>query len=684
MMTRKTRLAALALCLSLTIPLTACGRDTGEPAETAETTPGVAAPEVSAVAAADLPDTVTVVCDGLTGQYDPRYAESDGDLAVARLTGATLLTVDAGGGFVYNAASAGMVTAPADVSVESSDGTAVYTIRLRDDVSMTADALEALYLQLLDADYTGPRTVAQAPIAGLDAYRSGVSANDAATFGAEFDTARDESLYAAVLEQAWRNALAEITDEAVQAARTQPVDTFGLSAYDSDEAVALAMALRGFGEIDSSGTMVGLATGATWTLSGSDWPDADDFYRECAACYLDDAAAFAAVELDDETALDTAARALYIAARAAEAGEGVSTVSGIQVVDDRTLTITVDSADLREVYHVCDVILPDIGPYLLLPSASAVAEQSGDTVILRARDDYFGGTAAIGTVYLQSDGTGDINAAADGSGDTAVSVSLAQFGYIGLNAATVRVGDDGTSASSVALRQALAGMLAVFRERTVSVYFNGDATVLQVPTAADSWTAPDDWTYPTDSDSALVQAKTLLTEAGYTWDEDAQQFTAAPDGASLTFTLLIPANGTGDHPAATLAKQAAALFGSLGLELDVEDVRSDRFWQTVASGEAQLWAAAWTDDSTTDPSRWTTFCGLDSTYSALCQTALETGTASAYGTVYDYLQQQQVVLPFYQKQTTVWFSDSLSVFPDSLTPDYDWVRWLTDVAVNAN
>lgn len=678
---KKIRWTALLLALAMAVSLTACGdsepETSGEQSQTESASPGGEVPQMPEVSSTQLADTVTVVCDGITGTYDPRYAQEEGDLAVARLTGAPLLTVDVGGGFIYEAASSGMATAPADVSVTAGGTFAIYTIRLREELNYTAQELEALYLQLLDPDYMGPRTVSEAPIQGLESYRSGVSEADEETFGAEFDYGRDETLYAQCLTQAWYDALEDIADQCIQAAQSQPVDTFGISASDSNLKVALAMALRGFGEVDSNGVMTGLATGRTWTLSGSDVPDWEDFYEECTACYLSDAAAFSAQELGDENALEDAARTLYIAARAAEDGSGVSSVAGIQVVDDRTLQITVESGDLRYVYNVCDVILPDLGPYVL-------TGESNGTLILEANQDYFGGTAGIATIYLQSDGEGDINASDGGYGSYSVYQAEQSFGYIALNANQVMVGTNSGSAQSIALRQAIIGLLAVFRERTVSAYYGDEAAVLQVPCAADSWTAPsEDWTFPADSDAALAQAKELLLQAGYTWDDAAGQFTAAPEGASMTYTLLIPANGTGNHPAATLAKQAAALFTSLGLTLEVEDVSTETFWQRISAGEAQLWAAAWEDDAATDPSRWYSLCGLRESYLELCQTALETGTAAAYQAAYAELEQWQVVLPFYQRRSTVYFSGVLPVIPDRLTGDYDWVRWLTDLSLSA-
>lgn len=672
------RCAALLLALVLLFCCAACGQTetAAETAEdTAQTTGGTATQTIS-VDAASLPASLTIVCDGITGTFDPRYAEEAGDLAVAQLTGVSLLTVDAGGAFIYSAASAGMAAAPADVSVHSDGSTAVYTITLREELDYTAAELEALYLQLLDGDYTGPRTVAEAPIAGLTYYQSGISAAAEEALAAEYAYGPDEELQAQCLLEAWYAALAQIEEECTAAALSQPVDTFGISASDAEMTVALAMALRGFGELDGSGVMTGLATGNTWTLTDGDVPDRDDFYSECYACYLGDADAFSEQELGDADALQDAAMQLYITARAAEEGYSADSVSGITVVDEKTLTITVESGDLRYVYHVCDVILPDLGPWVL------TGESSG-TLILEARSDYFGGTPAISTLYLTEEGEGDIDVTGEGTGSYTVWQNAQSFGYIGLNADQVLVGSNSGSAQSIALRTALTGLLAVYRERTVSAYYGDEAAVLNVPVAADSWTAPEEWTYPADADAAVLQAKELLLTAGYTWSDTEGVFTEAPEGASLTFTLLIPADGTGDHPAAALAKQASALFTSLGLTLEVEDVSEAEFWSRLAEGDVQLWAAAWEDGADTDPSRWYSLCGLREDYQTLCETALQTGTAAAYQAAYDVLEQWQVVLPFYQRRSTVTFSGSLPVIPDRLTGDYGWVRWLTDLCLGA-
>ena len=152
------------------------------------------------------------------------------------------------------------------------------------------------------------------------------------------------------------------------------------------------------------------------------------------------------------------------------------------------------------------------------------------------------------------------------------------YGYIGMCAEVMKVGDDASSDASKALRKAFGTIFAVYRELAVDSYYGDRASVINYPISNTSWAAPQatDPGYEvafsknaaglplytstmTDEQkyaAALEGAKSFLIAAGYTWDDATSKFTAAPAGASLEYEAWIPADGTGDHPSFTILTEA--------------------------------------------------------------------------------------------------------------------------------
>ena len=147
------------------------------------------------------------------------------------------------------------------------------------------------------------------------------------------------------------------------------------------------------------------------------------------------------------------------------------------------------------------------------------------------------------------------------------------YGYMGICANTVNVGGEPASEASKDLRKGFATLLAVYRDTAINSYYGEAASVIQYPISNTSWAAPrpadegyqiafsvdvdgnpiytDGMTEEEKYAAALDAAIGYFKAAGYTWDEAAGKFTAAPAGAKLDYTAMIPADGTGDHPAST-------------------------------------------------------------------------------------------------------------------------------------
>lgn len=124
------------------------------------------------------------------------------------------------------------------------------------------------------------------------------------------------------------------------------------------------------------------------------------------------------------------------------------------------------------------------------------------------------------------------------------------YGYIGINAKNVKVGEDASSAESKNLRKAFATLCAVYRTEMISSYYAELAQVIQYPISNTSWAAPketdsgyseaftkdvtgqeiysDTMTTEQKYEAALTAATGYFSAAGYTWDAATGTFTAAP------------------------------------------------------------------------------------------------------------------------------------------------------------
>ncbi len=301
------------------------------------------------------------------------------------------------------------------------------------------------------------------------------------------------------------------------------------------------------------------------------------------------------------------------------------------------------------------------------------------------------------------------------------------YGYIGINADTVNVGGVADSAESKALRKALATILAVYRDVTVDSYYGDAASVINYPISNTSWAAPQ----PTDEgyklaystgvdgsalytadmaadakyDVALKAATEYLKAAGYTFDEAAGKFTAAPEGASLSYEVIIPADGVGDHPSFAILTDASGALAKIGIELKINDpTDSNVMWDALDSGTQQLWCAAW--QATIDPDMFQTYHssgivgkgGSNSNHYHIADATLDQLLVDArkspdqayrkevYKQCLDTILDWAVEIPIYQRQNSTIYSperiDAATFTPDVST-FYMWQKEVYGIAMNA-
>ena len=300
------------------------------------------------------------------------------------------------------------------------------------------------------------------------------------------------------------------------------------------------------------------------------------------------------------------------------------------------------------------------------------------------------------------------------SGDrlTTKLVSNLGYGYIGINAKNVNVAGEPGSDASKNLRKALATVISVYRDVAVDSYYGPYAQVINYPISDTSWAAPrvTDAGYRTafsvnvhgesiytgdmDDQSRYLAAKQAalgyFEAAGYTVTDGI--LTAAPEGASLTYEVLVGAGGTGDHPTFMALTMASAALKELGFTLLVTDMANfSELSGAVNSGTAELFAMAWT--ASADPDMYQIYHsqgGSNETYhlkdAQLDEMILlaRRSTDQAYRkTLYraclDRIADWAVEIPMYQRQNAVIFSTQ-RINVDTLTPDMTtfW-GWQNDI-----
>ena len=315
------------------------------------------------------------------------------------------------------------------------------------------------------------------------------------------------------------------------------------------------------------------------------------------------------------------------------------------------------------------------------------------------------------------------------TGDVVTTYSVANlgYGYIGMNADTMNVAGEPGSEASKNLRKAFATVLAVYRDTAFDSYYGDAAAVINYPISSTSWAAPQ----PTDEGyrvafsvdvdgnpiytadmsaedkyaAAQQAAIGFLKAAGYTFDEAAGVFTAAPEGAALSYEVIIPGDGTGDHPCFAILSAAQQSLAEIGIELKINDpADSNVLWDALDAGTQNMWCAAW--GSTIDPDMYQVYHssnivglgGSDSNHyhiqSELLdqlildarQSADQSYRKEVYTAALNEIMDWAVEIPAYQRQNIV-IASTERVNIDTVTPDvttyWGWLAEVQSMEMNA-
>ena len=355
---------------------------------------------------------------------------------------------------------------------------------------------------------------------------------------------------------------------------------------------------------------------------------------------------------------------------------------------------------------------------------------SGGTVSLEASDHYWKGKPQISRIQFREGQDADkvpgvvagtldvaspsysvetakaIENANGGSidGDTLTTRLVANpgYGYVGINAKNVKVGQDAGSEESKNLRKALATVIAVYRDVAVDSYYGDYAQVIHYPISSTSWAAPrvtdEDYRVAFSLDvegqpiyDASMDAQTRYEKAsqaalgffegaGYTVEDG--RVTAAPEGASMTYEVLVSGGGTGDHPTFMALTMASAALRALGFRLIVTDLSNfSELSSAVNGGTAELFAMAWAASEDPDmyqiyhsqgPSNEKSYHLKDEALDALILLARsstdQTYRRTLYKSCLEIIADWAVEIPMYQRQNAVIFS-SRRIDVNTLTPD---------------
>lgn len=541
---------------------------------------------------------------------------------------------------------------------------------------------------------------------------------------------------------------------------------------NEDLHVAFGMALWGYGTVEEDGSLTSAVLGKKWNLTDK-FPTIDDYLAEVKAAYENDPVAYWAVEAPDDTDVYETARQKFISTEGPKdpelGGKGIPNIAGIKKLSDTQVEITTEGYDAAAVYTMGIQVAPlhyygsaDMYDYdankfgFTFGDLSTVRDKTTEPmgagpykfvkydkkiVYFEANENYYKGepktknvqfkeTADADKISGVATGTIDItdpnygtagveeisgyNSNGEVTGDviTTNTVNNLGYGYVGINAKTVKVGTDSASVASKNLRKGLATVIAAYRNLTVDSYYGESASVINYPISDTSWAAPkptddgykvafstsvdgkDIYTSDMDADAkyaaALAAAKQYFIAAGYTYNNATGKFTAAPKGASLEYEIIIPADGTGDHPSFMLCTKFKEAMATIGFNIIINDPSdANVLWDALDADTNELWCAAW--GATIDPDMYQIYHSDDTTGSnnygiadaKLDDLIIKARTSddqafrkATYKACLDIIIDWAVEVPIYQRQNCIIFS-SERVNMDTVTPDITtfWVWW---------
>ncbi len=281
-------------------------------------------------------------------------------------------------------------------------------------------------------------------------------------------------------------------------------------------------------------------------------------------------------------------------------------------------------------------------------------------------------------------------------------VSNLGYGYIGFSAKNVCVAGQAGSDASKSLRKAIATVISVYRDVAVDSYYGEYANVINYPISDTSWAAPrvtDEGyriAFSTDTEGNPIYTQAMTPEEKYAAAQKAAldyfqkagytvtggKLTAAPEGAAMSYEVLVGAGGTGDHPTFMALSLAAESLKQIGFDLIITDISDfSELSGAVNAGTAELFAMAWGASSDPDmyqiyhsqggsneKSYWLKDDRLDELIILARQSTDQTYRKMLYKECLEIINDWAVEVPVYQRQNVVIFSTQ-RINMDTVTPD---------------
>ena len=776
---RFTRVLSLGLAGAMAISMTACGS-----ASTKSAT-GASADQISGSSKSEsVSDTPLVIGeDPFSQKFSPFFATTVPDTHVMSLVCPMIYGVDRQGQIVnkgiegetrsYNGTDY-TYSSLADVSVNKDDTKkeTVYDIKLREDAAfsdgepVTADDLIFTYYVLADTDYDGSASIYSLPIKGMKNYRANSTVADSIT---------DDDISKALKDMP-DDLASKITSEVVTPL-LQSESQFCKDNLDSlkdtykvktaEELFAALYAIPMDKKYSADGKDFDTIIADTAKLYGTDYQTLATNYGD--ASYL------------DKDAYNTAQTYLVEKKRAAGEGEEVPNIEGIKKVNDHEITVTTDGYDATTIYSL-GINLGALHYYgdksqydydnnkfgFKRGDLSSLREKTtqplgygpykfdkyeNKVVYMTANDKYFAGAPKVknlqcketqqadnipgvqqGTIdMVEASGSKDafdqikgINSNGELTGDKigTDTIDYLGYGYIGINADLIRVGDKSDSEASKNLRKALATIISVYRDVNINTYYGDAATVINYPISSVSWASPqksDDGyqvAYSTDVDGNPIYTEGMSADdkyaaakkaalgyfaaAGYTVSGD--KITEAPKGAPVEAEIMIGGGGNGDHPSYGILTDAKAALGELGFTLDINDLADGAtMWDVLDANTNQLWCAAW--QATPDPDMYQVYYssnavgkgGTNSNHYNIADSDLDDMIMEArtsddqeyrkqlYKQCLDTILDWAVEIPIYQRQNcTIYSVERVSTdsMPKDQTAYYGWRDEIQNISMN--
>lgn len=645
--------------------------------------------------------------------------------------------------------------------VQNDDGSVDYNLTMRDDIKFSDgepatidDVIFGIYV-LSDPTYDGSSTIYALPIEGMEAYRSGMDSRGNKIFAdGEGEGYVANDLYT---EEQY-NAFWKFYNEEAGAAFAQEICDYCISnGYNAPEdSVAACAANWGF-ELAEDATAYDF-----WDAIVAAYDTVEEAEATESAGSNRLQLTIAALGADYETGVDTGDSAANIAGivrtgdysmtvhmteyDATAIYEMAFTVVPLHYYGDPAMydydnnQFGFTKGDLSGVKAKNSEPL-GCGPYMFDGYANGV-------VTLKANPYYFKGEPKVATLLMQESvdsdyvpgiitGSFDIaapsinedtvkaihdaNANGELSGETihTVLVDYRGYGYLGINADLVNVGGEPASDASKALRKGFMTLFSVYRDTVINSYYGDRAAVIQYPISNTSWAAPkpaDEGyrnAYSVDVDGNDIYDASMSEEqryeaarqaaigyfkaAGFNFDEETGKFTDVTD----TYEVMIPGAGQQDHPAYGVAVAASNVLGELGITLQVNDVGTSVWQNSLESNTAMMWAAAW--QSTVDPDMTQVYSsenahgnGTNSNHYSLDDADLDAlikaGRSSAdteerksiYKDAMEIIMDWGCELPLYQrKECTAYSAERVDIdtIPQDMTPYWKWYAEIETQAV---